>query len=615
MVPGKKPHYYAFGHPHGNNCDFTTAHGECLEAARSKDGILCQNGKFDVDVAETWMKIPRFAWDRVHDSMFLLFLDNPHAYSLSLRRVCQDLLGIPAAEKNEVGLWLIANQKRFQEKLGGKRLTLKNFGAYISLAPAELVGRRAIGDVERTWKVFELLYPKIVEQGMLPAYDRERKLMRKLLDTERRGVPVNVDALEVDVAKYNKVLMRIDQFLWGTLGEINLDSGQQLTRALIDHRLVRVDKMKKTEKGAWASGADDLKDALADPALYKLFKYRGQLQTYVGTFMEPWLRTASGSGGLIYTDWAQTRQASGERQIGARTGRLSSSPNFQNIPDREFDYFSDDTSSPRNLVPKLPPLPRCRRYIVPPKGHILIDRDQSQAEPRILGHFEDGALLAQYQADPWTDVHDFAKERVCYMTGRDWDRRPIKDTNLGLIYGMGIDKLAAKSGVSKDDARLLKQLIMDEIYPGIGKMYKDMKLRATRKEPIITWGGRVYYCEAPRIVKGKIREYDYKLLNTLIQGSSADCLKEIIIRYHEMKHEDDTFLLSVHDELLCSVPAKRFVSGMETLRAAMESVEFDVPMLTEGEWSATSWEDMEPYDKRGELIYKGVANGRARVGR
>jgi DNA polymerase I-like protein with 3'-5' exonuclease and polymerase domains len=133
-------------------------------------------------------------------------------------------------------------------------------------------------------------------------------------------------------------------------------------------------------------------------------------------------------------------------------------------------------------------------------------------------------------------------------------------------------------------------------------MYQDMKLRARNKEPIRTWGGREYYCEEPRLVDGRIREFDYKLVNVLIQGSAADCTKEALIRYHAIKHHDAKIVLNVHDQITASVPKKIMKTEMEVLRRTMESVEFDVPILSEGAVSSTNWDELQDYDKKGKVL-------------
>jgi DNA polymerase-1 len=323
--------------------------------------------------------------------------------------------------------------------------------------------------------------------------------------------------------------------------------------------------------------------------------------------MQPWLATANASGGLIFTTWNQIKSPSGDANVGTRTGRLSSTPNFQNIPKTFGAIFAHDEqdSAKAKKLPKcpwkdLPTLPRVRSYITPFKGEVFIDRDYSQQEPRILAHFDGGSLMDKYIENPWIDFHDYAKAELEKM-GKFYDRKPVKNTNLGLIYGMGVGKLAAKNDMTVEESGELKKAIL-QLYPGLKQMYQDMKLRARNKEPIHTWGGREYYCEEPKLIDGRIREYDYKLVNVLIQGSAADCTKEAIIRYHAVKHPDAKIVLNVHDQLTVSVPKKIMKTEMEVLRQTMESVEFDVPILSEGAISSTNWDELQDYDRKGKVL-------------
>src|SRR4249920_1864802 len=75
---GKKARYYAWGQLDGNNCSWGEAQSALKNAYANPDGVLFQNGKFDVDVAEVHMGLEVPRWDLVHDTLFLLFLDDPH---------------------------------------------------------------------------------------------------------------------------------------------------------------------------------------------------------------------------------------------------------------------------------------------------------------------------------------------------------------------------------------------------------------------------------------------------------------------------------------------------------------------------------------------------------
>jgi DNA polymerase-1 len=607
-IHGKTPKYYSWGHATKNNCTLEAAKAALAKVWKHKDGLLFQNGKFDVDVAEVHMGLPIPEWDKIHDTLFLLYLDDPHQTELSLKPSAARLLGMPPEEQDEVGEWLIKNQPIKGVKISKSRGSEHYFMKYLRHAPGDLVGKYANGDTIRTEKLFDLLWKKTNDRGMLVAYDRERKLMPCLLDMERQGLPIDLKKLRSDVKMYGEWQLKIDGWIHAQLKTLptvtNLDSGDQLIEAMIKAKKANPDLIPMTPTGKYQTNKEALLLGVTDKVLLAVLKYRTQLKTCMSTFMNPWLKVAEASKGFIYTTWNQTKTPSGDSSVGTRTGRLSSTPNFQNAPKEFSPIFLHENPSNKKL-PKcpfkdLPSLPLVRSYITPFRGEVLIDRDYSQQEPRILAHFDGGALMDKYIENPWIDFHDYAKAELEKM-GKFYDRKPVKNTNLGLIYGMGAPKLAIKNDMTVEESSELKKAIL-VLYPGLKQMYKDMKVRAKNKQPIRTWGGREYYCEEPKLVLGRIREFDYKLVNVLIQGSAADCTKEAIIRFYYAKKPTWKLMLNVHDQLTASVPKKDVATGMEVLRTCMESVEFDVPMLSEGAISNTNWAELRDYDKKGELL-------------
>jgi DNA polymerase I-like protein with 3'-5' exonuclease and polymerase domains len=355
--------------------------------------------------------------------------------------------------------------------------------------------------------------------------------------------------------------------------------------------------MGVTESGKIATNKQALAAGVTDKQLAAVLQYRAQLHTSVDTSLTTWLGMAEASGGFIYSNWNQVK---GEGR-GARTGRLSSSPNFQNIPKSWKPLFSHEKKGlPQAPFRNLPPLPLCRSYIIPYRDdHVLIGRDFSQHELRILAHFGDGELLARYRADQWIDMHDTVKDDLLRLAGREITRDTAKTLNFSLLYGMGIGEMARRLILTVDDAKMLKKAVLD-LYPELEDLYKTTRALARSDEPIVTWGGREAFCEVPTKDKtGKFIDWSYKLPNYLIQGSASDAAKEAIIRYADAAPKEHFLLLTVHDEILASVPRCDIVCGHDTMRSCMESLEFDVPNLTEGKFSATNWAALTPYDKRG----------------
>lgn len=610
--PGKKPHYYAWGHPTGNNCNKTQAEAALALAWIHPGGILCHNSKFDYEVGVAKMGMPGLAWYDIHDTMFLAFLSNPHAPSFALKPTAERLLGMPPEERDAVRQWLRDNDV----------CATKDWGAFISRAPGDLVGSYAVGDVVRTEKLFSHLMPEIKRRGMTAAYDRERELMPILVVNERQGVKVSWQ-LEEDVAMYGDLLKKVDGWIHKKLENpfINIDADEELMAALITRKLVDTSLLGLTATGVYRADKAALERAVTDKRTASMLRYRGALATCLRTFMVPWLNTSKLSGGRIFTQWNQLKDFAGR---GTVTGRLSSTPNFQNIPKAfpmmfkeqaklKLDHAPESMSkkerkAPAHLVKTLPTmpfgmpdLPLVRSYIVPDEGMVLIDRDYSQQELRVLGHFEDGELLRQYNESPWMDIHDVATELVSEATGTPFERKAVKTTGFGLIYGMGIGRLAAATGLSLDAAKQLKAAYLS-IFPGLRELMSELKKRAMEGQPYSTWGGREYFCEQPKIINGEIRTFEYKMLNVLIQGSSADMTKQAIINYHKSRPEGHELLINVHDELLAQCPADEIAEGQDAMREAMTNVKFDVPMLSEGKFSHDNWAALEPYDKKGEVL-------------
>lgn len=627
--PGKAARYYAFGHPTKNNCTEQQAKNAARKAWAWKDGILCQNAKFDVDVAEEHWSLKPPKWSDIHDTMFQIFLDDPNQQTFSLKPSSERLLGMKPDEQDAVGYWLLEHQPVTGVKISKSKKSEHYFGRYIAYAPGDLVGEYANGDTVRTEKMHNFLWPKTQKRGMLVAYDRERRLMPILLQMEQQGLPVHHTKLRKDVDSYSAWLGKVNAWVEKRLGcepeTINLDSGEQLFEAMMKAGVVDKKKALLTAGGKYQTNKDALLVAVKDRQLLAVLKYRTQLQTCLRTFMIPWLTTAdmvAQSGkvskemrkagkSLIYTNWNQVKGDARGGNVGARTGRLSSNPNFQNLPKVFIFIFAHEESKlpkkERLGLPPLPPglkglpsLPHVRSYVTAFEGDTLIDRDYSQQEPRILAHFDGGALMRKYIEHPWIDFHDFAKEELAKM-GLIYSRKRVKNTNLALIYGMGTGELAKRNGMEVGEAKVLKGSIM-KLYPGLKEMYQEARRRAQAKQPVRTWGGREYFCEPPRVIEGRFRTFDYKLVNVLIQGSAADCTKEAIIRYDDARGPNDKLLLNVHDQLTASVPKARRSAAMKILKDAMESVEFDVQMLTEGSESDESWDDLEDVDKKGQPV-------------
>jgi len=591
LEPGREARYLAWGHPVGNNCTFERARTILGQVWRSrKVDMLFQNAKFDVEVATAHMGMEMPEWNRVHDTQYLLFLKDPHAKSLSLKPSAERYLDMPPEEQMEVFEWL-------RDHGIIKSVHQKDAGAYISEAPGDIVGKYANGDTIRTRKLFDLLYPDICENEMVEAYDRERALMPILLRNEQEGIRVDQKLLAHDYDMYSDSMEKVDKWLKKRLGapSLNIQSDQDLADALEAAGIVTewkyTEPSKRHPNGVRSVAKNNITaDMFSDQRVFNALNYRNRLATCLGTFMGRWIDIANENNGHIHTNWNQVRHTEGEG-AGARTGRMSTNPNFQNIP-KSFEDKGDGYEHPSHL--KVPPLPLMRKYILPDEGSVFAHRDYNQQELRILAHFDNHTLMQSYIDNPRLDVHTYVQEAISSIAGIALGRSATKVLNFGVVYGMGLGKLAAGMKTDVATAKRVKDAQMKAL-PGLKALTREINSIGKSGEAIRTWGGRMYFSEPPKVIQGRTQTFEYKLLNYLIQGSAGDCTKEAIIRYDQMK-EHGRFLVTVHDEINISVPVKHLKREMEILRGCMQSVEFDVAMLSDGK-TGPNWGSLTKYEE------------------
>lgn len=605
----KQKEYLAWGHPIENNCTKAQAIRKVKEAFSSCE-VVFHNSEFDIAVAKTHMGVE--PPEQYHDTMFLAFLNDPREQAMDLKSLADKYLGMPPKERDQLQEWILENVFKARKMKPTKADPL---GAHIHEAPGKLVGRYAIGDVERTYKLFQYLYPIVRDRGMLPAYNRELRCMPIFSQMSEYGLLVDHKRLDKDLQSWRKQQAERAEWVRKRLkqpkGWNEIDSKGNLVSSSIDSNAKLADALDKSGKvshwimtapsdshpeGQRSTSRENLIEVCTDKKLIEELGRFGILQTYIGTFAVPWLESALSNGGRIYPSFNQVRGQEDGQMRGTRTGRPSSNnPNLLNVPRNQED----------------PLLPNMRNYIIPDPGHVFIIRDYNQQELRILAHFEDGVLCIYFLEDPrlqgekdkkkWADAHTMVQELIHQIVGVLYPRKDVKVVNFGVIYGQGVELTAKKIGGTTESARSLKKAHSTAL-PGVAELSKIIKQTSASGEPIVTWGGREYYVEPSKTVRNKRthamehRDFAYKLLNYLIQGSAADCTKEAMIRTSEVFHQSSRLVLQVYDELVGQCLKERLKREMYVMKNSMESIEFDVPMLSDGKVAYKSWGEAEEYN-------------------
>lgn len=433
---------------------------------------------------------------------------------------------------------------------GGKRGESQRANIYRS--PPSLAGPYAEDDADLPLRLAEVFFPMMQAQGLMDVYNMETELTPLLVDMRFAGVRIDLDRAK----RLHDEMAMLEEKATALLTEIvgwkvNVGSANELAFAFdamgLDY------PRSPTQKPSFKKEFLKLID---HPAVKQVLEIR-RLEKLRGTFVDGYMLGKNVNGRLHGT----FNQLRGEDN-GARSGRLSSQdPNLQNIPVRD-------------PIGKL-----IREAFVPEYGHRDWAKiDLSQIEYRYLVHFAVGRGADQarsmYCNDPRTDYHDYTQNLVKEHTGKLIERRPIKNINFGLIFGMGEDKLAMDLQMPKAEASALFKHYHKAI-PFARSTMDWAADEAKRNGTVATIMGRLSRFElyqpggrGGRDLPGLRYEaalarygadielaYLHKALNRKLQGSAADAMKMAMVNAYRAGCFNIIMpRLTVHDELGFSMP-------------------------------------------------------------
>lgn len=406
----------------------------------------------------------------------------------------------------------------------------------------------------RLWQRFEELLKEADLLDLL--FTLELPILRIIAHMELEGVFLDegvIGPLEEEFAG------RIDQIkaqIFELAGkEFNLNSPKQLQEILFVEQGIPTGA--KTRTGY--STASDVLEPLSGqyPLVALVLEYR-ELNKLASTYVEALPKQINRRTGRIHPTFQQT---------GTETGRLSCrDPNLQNIPVR--------TEEGR----------RIRSAFVPRTGCVFLSADYSQIELVVLAHMADDPGLKEAFLGGM-DVHRFTASLIfdTPMPEVTSEMRAIAKTiNFGVMYGMGTHALAQDLKITHQEAkRFIEQYF--ERYPAVRDFVEETKTRARKEEVVHTLSGRrrpvgeinsrnaVERARAERIA-----------VNTIIQGSAADIMKQAMIRVDRMMRERrllSALILQIHDELVFEVPLGEVEEMKALVKEAMEgAVTLSIPL-------------------------------------
>jgi len=553
--------YYPIQHEQGGNMDKTLVI-DWLKNLFNQEytTFIFHNAMYDV----CWLKAAGInIKGKIVDTMIAASLIDENRLSYQLNVLSKHYIGIG---KDEKVLYEAAKEYGVDPKKDLWRL------------PAMFVGQYAERDAEATLKLWQRLHRELHDQELMDIFKLETQLFPCLIEMRFKGVRVDLEKAR----KIKKNLMVREQKILNKIKDltgmnVEIMAARSIAKAF-DKLKLPYDRTAKSNEPSFTKNflqnhPHELARSIADAR---------EINKAHTTFIDSITKHAH--NGRIHADINQIRSDQG----GTVTGRFSmSNPNLQQIPARH---------------PELGPM--IRSIFIPEENCKWGSFDYSQQEPRILVHYAklqnlpgvDEIVEAYKTGD--ADFHQV----VADMAGIQ--RKQAKTINLGLMYGMGKNKLMAELGLMKESAeKLIKQYHARA--PFVKQLMDNVSRKANDRGKIRTLLGRACHFDLWQPVQFGVfkplpleqarknydeplkRAFTYKALNKLIQGSAADMTKKSMVALYKkgiIPH------IQIHDEVDISVESDK--KAEHIVQIMEEAVVLQVPNKVDYE-SGANWGDIK----------------------
>jgi DNA polymerase I-like protein with 3'-5' exonuclease and polymerase domains len=530
VAAGEYKGYFPMRHENGHNLDPRITLKWIKKQLSVPDmNVIMHNATYDAG----WLRAEGVEIKgRIIDTMITGALVDENRWSFGLDAMARDFV---ALRKDEKLLQAAAKEWGVDPKSG------------MYLLPPKYVGTYAEQDAVATLKLWDALKVQLEEQELWHIWNIETDLIPCMLDMRSNGVRVDLDKADQNKKLIRKQTSKLRKYIEGEAGmEVDIWASASIQKMF--------DKLGMeyltTEKGAPSFTKSFLNDHPSEvcQALVKLREFDKADSTFIDSILR------HEHNGRIHTELHSTRRDEG----GTVTGRFSSSnPNLQQIPARDPDI--------KKMI---------RGLFVPNEGCQWGSFDYSSQEPRLLVHF--AASMPDYMRHHVVDgiVEEFntgdvdLHQMVADLAGIT--RKQAKTVNLGIMYGMGVAKLADQLGIPADDAKSLIRQHRDKV-PFVKQLADVATKQASENGQIRTLLGRkcrfplwepvtfgvgkpLPHDEAQKQYGKQIkRAFTYKALNRLIQGSAADQTKQAMLVCY---NQGLTPMLTVHDELCFNIESQ-----------------------------------------------------------
>mgnify|MGYP002622411012 CR=1 FL=1 len=412
---------------------------------------------------------------------------------------------------------------------------------------------------EKLLMLYQPMRDELIANDMIALYNEvELPLVDVLVDMEREGVKIDVEALQRYSSDLSRQRLEVEQKIYSLVSEcsdnseiqFNINSPRQLGEVLYE-RLKVTDKPPLTATKQYSTAEEVLLKLRDRHEIIPLILEYRSLGKLISTYLDSFPKLINPTTGRLHTVYNQTVTA---------TGRLSSSnPNLQNIPIR--------TERGREIR---------KAFVARDEDHLIMAADYSQIELRIIASLANDEHMIEAFRNHY-DIHAATAARIYHLKMEDVSkeqRRNAKSVNFGIIYGISSFGLSQQLDVPRKEAAALIEEYFQQ-YPSI-KSYIESNIAWAREHGYAQTllGRRRYLYDIDSRNAAQRQFAERNAVNMPIQGTSADMIKIAMVRiWHKFRDMGlhSKMILQVHDELVFDVVKTELDIVKDIVRKEMET--------------------------------------------
>jgi DNA polymerase-1 len=321
---------------------------------------------------------------------------------------------------------------------------------------------------------------------------------------------------------------------------LNLNSVAQLKKLLFDDFKIIPSQIKTTPKGNVSLDKEALQyiDHPIAKAIIEYKKYYKLQTAFINSLPGHIVKNR------IHAEYNAT---------GTVTGRFSvSNPNMQQVP------------AHTDLGKQL------RNCFIAGRGKKFVVADYSAMELRVLAHYSrDKTLLDAFKNNK--DPHLMTAKKIFNkdVDKKSEERQIAKMVNFGVVYGissMGLQRRLRALGINKTEGECQHFInLYFQSHPGVKNFLDEVRHVIINRGYVKTLYGR------RRRLDGRSGREIRQAGNFVIQGSSADLIKQAMIDIHAELPANARIVAMIHDELVVECKEKDAEKVKDIIKRCMET--------------------------------------------